>query len=121
MKGLGLLIGLIFLLSKIMGKKSVESKAKKYSPKYDDLYSPEEENVKSGFQHYEKKSDIKEVQKKPREDRKKRIETDDFSNERHVSETSSSLLFDNSKDIKKELVKSIIYSEVIGKPKSLRK
>lgn len=123
MKGLGLLIGIIFLLSKLTGKKPIDPKTKKFSPEYDD-FPPEEEDIESDFRDDSNKFDIKdkEVQKKPREDRRNNTNSEVLSHERHDSHTSSSsLLFDTSKDIKKELVKSIIYSEVIGKPKSLRK
>ncbi len=125
MRGLGLLIGIIFLLSKLTGKKPIDPKKKKFSPETDDdLYPPEEEDIESDFRDYEDNSDIKskEVQKKPREDRRNNINSEVLSHEKHDSDiSSSSLLFDTSKDIKKELVKSIVYSEVIGKPKSLRK
>lgn len=128
MKELGILIGLIVFLSKVMGKKAVPPKVKKFSPGFDDdLYVPNERNLKSDSHNCEMNSDVrsKEVQKKPREDYRKRIDVDAFSKERDVSKKSSTstpfILFEGSEDIKKELVKSIIYSEVIGKPKSLRK
>ncbi len=37
MKGLGLLIGIIFLLSKLTGKKPIDTNTKKFSPEYDDF------------------------------------------------------------------------------------
>lgn len=121
MKTLGVIFGLIFLISKIVGKKNQPQRYKKNVREPGGDFPAA--NVKKKILNSEVNAinhNVKnqETEKNYREDRRSRKEEE----EKNLNENSkSSLLFDASEDKKKELVKSIIYSEIIGSPKSLRR
>lgn len=120
MKTLGVIFGLIFLISKMAGKKNEPQRNKK-NIKESGLDFPdtnvkkkplnsEEDDIINNVKRQEIKKNTREDHRNRKEDEKKNME----------EKTTSSLLFDAG-DVKKELVKSIIYSEIIRSPKSIRK
>lgn len=123
MKTLGVIIGLIILFSKMAEKKNQPQKNKKNGKQSGSDFTTV--NVKKKILHPEEKDMAQSVKNNVVQGHKKRIREDRRDEEEEEKNTkehyTSSLFFEGSGDPKKELVKSIIYSEIIGSPKSLRK